>query len=138
MAQSAFLILGSAAAALFLARADEPRYAVADGTELVREYKGSTKLESEPCKLSVDGQPAPPDATPEIRLSVVDARTMEITDTVEKAEGGRPTKFVRAFGDLEHEGTETVKVTLPDGKATSKDVERKKVSPFAGKQVRFT
>jgi hypothetical protein len=132
------LALGSAAAALLLARAEEPRYAVADGTELVRAYKGSTKLESEPCKLSVAGKPVPPDETPEIRLKVEDERTIEITDTIEKVEDGRPTKFVRAFGDLSQDGTETVSVVLPDGKDTSKAVERKRTSPFEGKKVRFT
>jgi len=138
MAHVPILTLGAAAAVLFLARADEPRYAVADGTELVRDYRSSTKLDSGPCALSVNGKPLPAEEAPDLRLSVVDERTLEFTDTIEKVADGRPTKLVRAFGELENDGSETLHIAGPDGKVVDKASERERRSPFAGKSVRFT
>ncbi len=138
MAHVPILTLGTAVAVLFLVRADEPRYSVADGTELVRNYKSSTKLDSGPCVLSVNGKPIPTEEAPDLRLSVIDEQTLELTDAIETVAAGRPTKFVRSFGDLENDGSETLHIVGPDGKVVDKASERERRSPFADKAVRFT
>lgn len=138
MASAPILNLCTAIAVIVFVRAEEPRYSVADATELRRNYESSTKLESEPCELSLDGEPLPAKEHPEMRLSVVDARTLEFTDAIEKVADGRPTKFVRAFDKLENDGSETMRIIGPDGKEDSKGGERQRRSPLAGKKVRFT
>jgi hypothetical protein len=132
------LSLGTAAAALFVVRAEEPRYAVADGTVLVRSYHSTTKLDSEPCQLSLGGKPVPSAEHPEMRLSVVDDRTLEFTDTIAKVADGRPVKFVRAFDELENDGSETMSLVLPDGKEDKKGSDRERRSELAGRKVVFT
>src|SRR5690242_12184610 len=115
-----------------------PRYAVAPDAVVHREYKSSTKLESKPLKLFLDGEEVPPELSGVLRAKVDDTKTIVFTDTIGAIEAGRPTKFVREYDKLENRATETMMATPPGGQEDVKAATNERVSPLAGKSVRFT
>lgn len=114
-----------------------PRYAVAPDTALKRAYTSTTKLESEPAQMFLDGEELPTEGRGELRLRVEDRRTLEVIDTVGAAADGRPTRFTREYVELENAGTETVVAKPPKGEEESRAQSRDRVSPLTGRSVRF-
>lgn len=131
-------------AALFLAfvvvspAADPyPAYKVAPGTVVERVYKSSTKLESAPAQMFLDGQDVG-EAGGVVKLRTDDARSMTVTDTIGAVEGGRPRAFTREFGECTNTGTETMLITPPGASEDVRSTTRERKALFAGKSVKFT
>jgi hypothetical protein len=117
---------------------DFPAYSVPADAVIERAYTSRTELESEPAVVFVDGEEAPTGKQGELRLRVVDERTMKVVDTVKSTADGRPTEFTRAFGELDSQGVEKLVAIPKDGDETEKKTERERSSPLAGRTVRFT
>ncbi|MCY2961979.1 MAG: hypothetical protein NTY35_17620 [Planctomycetota bacterium] len=115
-----------------------PRYAVAPETALKHVYTSSTKLESEPAQMFLDGKEIPKEGHGELRLRVDDSRSISFTDTVAAVADGRPTRFSREFGELENSATESVVAIPPEGEEEVKASTRERASALSGKTVRFT
>lgn len=129
-------------AALFLAfvaapLADPyPAYKVAPGTVFERVYKSSTKLESAPAQMFLDGQDVG-ESGGVVKLRTDDARSMTVTDTIGAVEGGRPRAFTREFDECVNTGTETLLVTPPGASEDVRSTTRERKSLFSGKTVQF-
>jgi hypothetical protein len=124
--------------AFLCADAERPRFAPSENLELHRAYEGTIELQSEPMRMTVNGEPVPAEQHPNLSITILEKRAFEFSDTIEKAEDGRATKLARQFEKIGSTGTETLKTELPDGEEKSSESKKNRVSGLEGKQVRFS
>lgn len=113
-----------------------PKYAVAPDSVIERVYTSTTKLESEPARVFVDGKEVDSDGG-SMRVRSEQSVSAAVTDTIRAVEVGRPTKFERKYGDCADKGTETQFMTPPGGTEEMRSTTRERASPLTGKTVTF-
>ncbi|MBL8861617.1 MAG: hypothetical protein JNK02_06350 [Planctomycetes bacterium] len=117
---------------------DFPAYRVEAGTTLVRTLTSTTRLDSKPVRMYVDGEELPTEAQGEVRLRVTDDKEYEVADTITAVAAGRATRFEREYREFKNRSSEIVVAKPKDGDAVERESARERTTPLEGHTVRFT
>ncbi len=114
--------------------ADEVSFHPAEGSSLTKVFTTETEMSLDNMALLINGSPPPMDLG-DMQMTVVDSRSITVTDSYVSMGRGRPTKLTRSYDSLG--GTTDISFDMPMmGGANERSMES--ASDLEGKTVAFT